>query len=169
MPDQDRQTGQVSEPTGSDGRALLTVPGLVVDMLREGVYAEIGWAGEALHQIASADDRETGQERFRGLSEHLHSAYALLDGIGWASTVPPVDVQIDLRKDRPALVKALDAALLFAEDELKDIDKRDAKRAERGQAPEGEATIERVAALHEFATTVAARIDALTVEEGEGV
>jgi hypothetical protein len=138
-------------------------------MLREGVYAEIGWAGEALHHVASADDRETGQERFHGLMEHLNSAYALLDGIGWASTVPPIDVQIDLRKDHPTLVKALDITLLFAEDELKDIDKRDAKRAERGQAPEGEATIERVAALHEFATTVAGQIDAFAVEEGEGV
>lgn len=97
--------GQVS------GGALVTVPASVVDWLRRAAYAEIGSAAEALDTAAFASDREDHPEWFRGPMQNLREVYALLDAIGWAKTLPPLGVQLDLSEDSWGLMRVLGSAL----------------------------------------------------------
>jgi hypothetical protein len=57
----------------------------------------------------------------------------------------------------------MDAALLFAEDDLRDTGTRDIERAGRGEGP---AKAMRIAALRALARAVQAQVDALATEEG---
>lgn len=164
MPDQDRQSGRVGEPSGSAGRVLLRVPGVVVDGLREGLFAEIGCAGEAVNEWAFADGRETHPEWFRGPTEDLLECYALLDAIGWEGADPPVDVRLDLREGRRVLLKALEAALGFAEEDASEAVRRDAEHTEQGLPAERDVEIERVGVLRDFIAVARAHIDALADE-----
>lgn len=66
MRDEAKHAGEPSSP--EQDRAPLTVPSLAVDGLREGVYAEIGWAAEALQALSGTDDRDTRQVRFAACS-----------------------------------------------------------------------------------------------------
>ena len=155
MPDQDRQMGRVGEPSGSEGRVLLTVPAGVVVWLRRGAYAEIGSAAEAINESAFRDGRGGHQEWFRGPARDLCGVFVLLDAIGWSRTDPPVDAQVDLRNDRRVLMKALEGALGFAEEDI-----------EEGLLRERGAEVERVGVLRDVIAVVQGHIDALAVEEG---
>jgi len=170
MPDQDRQTERVGEPSGSDGRALLTVPAGIVEWLRRGVFAEIGSAAEAMDEAAFKDGRESHPEWFLGPLEDLKEIVALLERIGWDATVSPVDARLDLRRGRRALLRALEAALGFAEEDASEAVRRDAERTDEQEltAAERDIEIERVGVLRDFIATVQAGIDAL-VDESEGL
>lgn len=144
---------------------LLAAPSAGLDRLREGLFAEIGGAGEALQLAASSkEDREAGKTRFRAPLERLRGAWALLDTIGWSTTTPAADVQIDLREHHEALSRALELALLFAEDDLTDLDKHIPKNAEGSEASERDAVVESIAAFRELATTARDRIDELAAQ-----
>jgi hypothetical protein len=167
MPDQDRQTGRVGEPSGSGAGSLLRVPAGIVEWLRRGAFAEIGSAAERINESAFARGRETHPEWFLAPTEDLRELYALLDAIGWASAVPPVAARVDLRKDRRALMSSLEAALGFAEGDASEAVRRNvAEHAGQGQLAEHDVEIERVGALRDFIAVAQARIDALT--DGEG-
>lgn len=148
---QDERSGQVLVLGG----AQVTVPARVVDWLRRAAYAEIGSAAEAIDIAAFATDREAHPEWFRAPAQSLRETYALLDAIGWSGTVPPIAVRIDLREDCWALMRALTAALEFADEDV-----------ERGLASERDAEVERVGVLCDFMAAAEARIDALAVQEG---
>jgi hypothetical protein len=148
------------------GQAQVTVPAMIVDSLRSAAYAEIGLAAEALDTIAFASDREAHPEWFRGSAENLREVYGLLDAIGWAKSVPPVAVQIDLREDYCwALMRTLHGAAGFADDD-------DASQAACGDVEQRSLTLghdaEADAALWDFIADTRAGIDQLAVEEGEG-
>lgn len=167
MPDQDRQAGQVGELSGSEGQALLTVPARIVYWLRQAAFAEIASAAEAIDVVAFVDGREAHREWFLGPAQDLKSIFALLDVIGWAGTVPPVDVKVDLRTDRRALMSALEEALEFAEADANRAARRDhAGQAEPGLSAESDAEVERVGVLRDIIAEAQVRIDALTAKEG---
>ena len=101
-----------------DCGAQVTVPSIVVDPLRSAAYAEVASAAEALDTVALSRDREAHPEWFRGPAESLKQIYALLDVIGWARSVPPIAVRLDLGKDYCwALMRALQGAAEFADDD----------------------------------------------------
>jgi hypothetical protein len=164
---QDEMIGGGSVANG----ARVMVPAVIVDWLREAAYAEIGLAAEALDAVAFDRDREAHQEWFRGPAENLKQIYALLDAIGWAKSVPPDPVRLDLREDYCwALMRALQRADEFAED---DDDASEAGRGDVGQTEPGSALVydleaRRVGVLWDFIAGTRAGIDELAVQEGEG-
>jgi hypothetical protein len=149
-----------------EGAAQLTIPARVVDWLRRAAYAEIASAAQAIDVAAFASDREAHPEWFRGPAESLRETYALLDAIGWSGTVPPAAVQIDLGEDCWALMRALEAALEFADEDASEPPRNGVGHAERGLVSEREVAVERVGVLWDVAAAAQARIDALAVEEG---
>jgi hypothetical protein len=162
MPDQDKQAGHVGEPSGSPSQTSLTVPARIVDWLRPGVFVKIGSAAEALNESAFARGRETHPEWFLGPTEDLRELYALLDAIGWSSTIPAVAARIDLCTDRHALMSSLEAALGFAEEDASEAVRRHAaEHAGQGQPAEHDVEIERVEALRDFIAVAQAHIDTL--------
>ena len=171
MLDQDRQTGCVGEPSGSEGRASLTVPARAVDWLRRGAFAQIGSAAEAIDEVAFADGREAHPEWFRAPMENLRETYALLDAIGWSRTVPPADVRVDLRRDGWVLMRVLHETLEFADADA-DVDEStygDVDRSERnGQSllDQREEATECAGLLCELIAVATSHVDALAVEEG---
>lgn len=114
MQDQDRQAEWAGEPSGPAGGRSLTVPAGIVDGLRRAVFAAIGEAGEAINEAAFAKDCAEHPEWFTVPTNDLVEMYELLEAIGWAATVPPVSVRVDLRADGRALMRALRGALDFA-------------------------------------------------------
>lgn len=155
--------GRVSDDT------LVTIPASVVDWLRRAAYAEIGSAAEALDTAAFSSDREGHPEWFRGPAESLRETYALLDAIGWAKTLPPQGVQLDLSQDSWALMRVLASALELADE---DISETACSMVEHTQpqdpTPAHDEDIQRVGVLCNFMTTAQARIDAIAVREEEG-
>ncbi len=167
MRDKAKHSRRTGEPPS---RASLTVPILAVDGLREGVYAEIGSVAEALQALSGTEDRETKQERFRGLLEHLQGAYALLDAIGWTTTAGQrVSVPVRQPDVRLPLVKALDTALMLAQNDIGDGGGTDPEHTGQGKAAEDDQARERLAALRGFAETVADQLDTLAAREARDV
>jgi hypothetical protein len=152
-----------------EGGAQVTIPAKVVDWLRRAAYAEIASAAQAIDVAAFAKDREAHPERFRGPAQSLRETYALLDAIGWSGTVPPADVQVDLGRDCWALMRALEAALEFADEDVSEPPHNAVGHPERRQAPQRDAQAERIGVLWDFTAAAQARIDALAVQEGAGV
>ncbi len=142
-----------------DAGAQVIIHPQLVDWLRRATYAEIGTAAEALDTAAFAQDREGHPERFRASAQSLRESYALLDKIGWAKTVPPVAVPIDLDGDCWALMRALDGALEFADEEIYEI-----SRDTDGQSLTCER--ERIGELYDFTDDARGRIDILAVQQG---
>jgi hypothetical protein len=151
------------------GGTRVTVPAMIVDWLRRAAYAEIGSAAEALDTVAFAADREVHPEWFRGPAENLREIYGLLDAIGWAKSVPPVAVRLDLRKDYCwALMRALQGAAEFADEDSSEAVRGEVEHAERGLALVHNVEAERVEVLWDFIADAQARIDELAVQEGDG-
>jgi hypothetical protein len=162
------QSIPIGEGFVQDCGAQVTVPARIVDWLRRAAYAEIGLASEALDTVAFSSDREAHPEWFRGSAENLREIYALLDAIGWAKSVPPVAVQIDLREDYCwALMRALHGAAGFADDDdssngvCGDVE-------QRGLTYMHDVEDERVGVLWDFIGDTQARIDELALQEGNG-
>jgi len=147
------------EGTTSDGAQVIVHP-QIVDWLRRALYAEIGSAAETLDTAAFAGDREDHPERFRGPAEALRESYALLDAIGWAKTDPPTTAPIDLNEDCWTLMRALDGALEFADEEVYEV-----SRDTDGQLLACEQ--ERVRELYDFMDDLRGRIDMLAVTEDD--
>jgi hypothetical protein len=129
---------------------IITVPAELVANLRIGLHHLLGTAAEDIADITSRPRREQHPEWYEESRAHLEQAWALLDLIGWADPRQPTAGRIDLRRYRWAAITGLDAAVMFAEEELAEVDLVGAERAERGQPPKREATIERARTLLEF-------------------
>ena len=153
-----------------DCGAQVTVPAMIVDWLRDAAYAEIGSAAEALDTVVLLSDREAHPAWFRGPAENLRQTYALLDAIGWAKSVTPETVQLDLHENYCwALMRALQGSAEFADDgDSSEAAWGDAEQAEPGLALVHGLEARRVGALWDFIVDARARIDELAVEEGDG-
>lgn len=166
MQDQNIPVGEGFE---LDCGAQVVVPSIIVDPLRSAAYAEIASAAEALDTVALDRDREAHPEWFRGSTESLKQIFALLDEIGWARSVPPVSVQLDLGEDYCwALMRALHGAAEFADDDTGEAAGRDVEQTEPGLAFLRDREAKRMSALWDFIADARARIDELAVQEGDG-
>jgi hypothetical protein len=165
MRDQDRQAEWAARPSGSDGGRSLVVPTGIVDELRLAVFAKIGEAGEAINESAFAKDRAEHPEWFTVPTNDLVEMYELLEAIGWAATVPPVSVQIDLWAHSRVLMRTLRGALDFAKADAVEA-MRSAAQPSETTRPAGRATgIERVGVLRAFIAKAQARLD--VIERGD--
>jgi hypothetical protein len=147
----------------------VTIPATIVDWVRRATYAEIGLAAEKLDTAAFASDREAHPEWFLGPAANLRESYALLDEIGWAKTNPPLAVQIELRDYSWALLRALEGALEFADEEIGDHVGEDVEHATQRLDLVPDTVVERVGTLWHFTAEAEARIDALAVQEGDAL
>jgi hypothetical protein len=159
MRDQDRQTGQAGEPSGSKGQELITVPAGIVDGLRRAVFAVIGEAAEAINESAFAKDRGDHSEWFVIPTNDLVGLYELLEVIGWAESAPPVGVQVDLRANGRVLMKALHGALDFAEADASEAVRAAVEPSGTAGLGERAAEIERVGVLRNFIAVAQPRFD----------
>jgi hypothetical protein len=150
----------------TSGGIRVTIPAMIVDWVRRATYAEIGLAAEKLDTAAFASDREAHPEWFLGPAANLRESYALLDRIGWSKTIPPLAVQIELRDYCWALMRALEGALEFADEEISDHVGENAEHAARHLDRVPDAVVERVGTLWHFTAEARAHIDALAVQEG---
>jgi hypothetical protein len=145
------------------------VPAIIVDWLREAAYAEIRAVADALITAAFADDRELRPQWFRGAAETLTQIFALLDAIGWAKSVPPVPVRLDVRANYCwALIRALLGATEFADDDVTEPLCGDVEQTEQDLILAQNLAVQRVGALWDFIANARASIDEWAVEHGNG-
>jgi hypothetical protein len=160
MQDQDRRAEWAGEPSGSGGGRSLVVPAGIVDELRLAVFAAIGEAGEAINESAFAKDRMGHPEWFVVPTNDLVEMYELMEVIGWATTVRPIDVRVDLWVHGRALLRTLQGALEFAEADVSETVRRDAEQSGTSCSAERDAEIDRVGVLRDFIAKAQARFDA---------
>jgi hypothetical protein len=141
--------------------AQVAVPAKVVDALRRAVYAEIGWAAQALDLAILARDREAHLERFRAPAQGLRESYALTNMLGWSRSEPSAVVHVELNSCGWTLMRALATALEFAEEDVDEQTRQDVEQ--RALAAQREC----VGLLSDFIGLVQSRIDALAVGESE--
>jgi hypothetical protein len=165
MQDQDRQAEWAGEPSGSDGARSLTVPAGIVDGLRRAVFAAIGEAGEAINESAFAKDRAEHPEWFTAPTNDLVEMYELMEAIGWAATVPPVSVQLDLWAHGRALMRTLQGALDFAKADAEEAARVPAQQSGRARSVKRDVEAQQVEVLRGFIVVARARLDA--IERGD--
>jgi hypothetical protein len=161
MQDQDRQAEWAGEPSGSAGQRSLEVPAGIVDELRQAVFAKIGEAGEAINESAFAKDRMEHPEWFVVPTNDLVEMYELMEVIGWAATVPPVGVHVDLRAHGRALMRTLRGALDFAEADAEEAARVPAEPSGRARSVERDVEAQQVEVLRGFIVAARARLDAI--------
>jgi hypothetical protein len=140
---------------------MLTVPAEMAEHLRSGLHSGIGDAAETIAQVVVEAGREQHPERYREPLEHFDRVRALLDLIGWSALDPAVEVRVDLREHRQAVLDALRVAMLVSDADLEEAERVDAERAKRDEPSKRETTIRHVHALREFVASVEAQVDAL--------
>jgi hypothetical protein len=128
------------------------------------VFAAIGEAGEAINESAFAKERGEHPEWFTAPTNDLVEMYELLEVIGWAATVPPVGVRVDLWAHGRALMRALRGALEFAEADAEEAACAPVEQSGRARAVERDAEAQQVEVLRGFIVVAWARLDA--VERG---
>lgn len=154
MPDQNNALW-AGEPPGSARPPLLslTVPAVIVGDLRDGAYAALGLAASEIDCAVCSGDRDAHPERCISEFERLDAVRSLLEALGWSAPVPPVDVRLELSRNEGAFATVLDTALMFAEDDLREVQRRNAELTARGDAPQRNVTVEHVDALCDFAAS----------------
>ncbi len=140
---------------------MLVVPAELVGNLRAGLLDVLASAAE---EIATVSIVIEGRGLLREALERLDAVRALLDVIGWTETDPPVEVRFDLREHWQATLDALENEISASRDRVREAAAVDAARAERGEPPKREETIQRARALRQFVATVRTRLDGI----GEG-
>lgn len=137
--------------------STLIVPAGLIDNLRRGALDVLAAAAEEVATVSIIEDRGLLREALA----QFDRVRALLDVIGWIEADPPVEVRFDLREHWQATLDALENEISASGDRVKEAAAVDAERAERGEPPKREATIQRARALREFAAMVQAQADRL--------
>jgi hypothetical protein len=140
---------------------MLVVPAELVGSLRAGLHAALSFAAEEIATRGMDVRRERDPEFYSDALGCFDRARALLDVIGWVKVDPPVEVRFDLREHWQATLDALEKEIDVARDRVQEAAADDAERAERGEPPKSEATIQRVRALYEFTAMVREQADRL--------
>ncbi len=139
----------------------LVVPAEMVPYLRQGLHFKLGNAADAISEVVVQLDSERGAGWYREPLERFDRLRVLLDHIGWEETDSPVEVHLDLREHRHAVLEALCVQVLVSEDELRESARVEAERTAAGEPPSHEATARRVRALREWVAAVEAQANTL--------
>jgi hypothetical protein len=132
-----------------------------VDGLRRAVFAAIGEAAEAINESAFAKDRAEHSEWFTVPTNDLVEMYELLEAIGWAATVPPVRVHVDLWAHGRALMKTLRGALDFAEADAEETVRVPAEQPGTARPVQRDVEAQQVEVLRGFIVVARARFAAI--------
>jgi hypothetical protein len=106
---------------------------------------------------AHAAKHERHPEWFAEWRECLEGVFVLMDVVGWNEADSPHDIEISLAEHGETLSAALDSFKGVVEDDLREVDANDARRAEEGVAPRKEQVVRRSAAYIEFVELVEVR------------
>jgi hypothetical protein len=104
---------------------------VIVESLRDGLYAEIGFAGEDIAEISLKRSPVRRPAAHQKLRRRLNAVYQMLDAIGWETSATDADVQVDLRAQDQLALTVLRRQLAAETDALKDL-----QAAERVDAAE---------------------------------
>jgi hypothetical protein len=148
--------------------AIFTLPAEMVGPIRDGLHTALGDAAQRIEDVSTKPERERHPEWYAEPREHYRSVCRLLDLIGWGGGgESSADAELDLRENAWALMAAVDAALVLAEEQWHERDRIDAERTERGEAPRGDAISEQFERLRELRWAVRLRVSGL-VTRGKG-
>jgi hypothetical protein len=157
------------QPTPEQSRRRQTppllLPAWIQAPLRSGLIAVLAIAAQGISANAAFPEREQHPDWYSDHRKNLEAACALLDVIGWADTEQSTDIEIDLHEHHWALEEALESLLRTAESDLNEADAVDVERAEDGEVPQKEATVERVHALRDYTTDAKAQIQSLKAKQ----
>jgi hypothetical protein len=137
----------------------LTIPASVLPDVRESLLCLMGDATGAIRHALEQRTREHQLERFDAGRRQLEQVFALLDLVGWGAAAEPREVEVDLGEYGPTLKEALDEYLPILEDQEKEADVNDRRRAQEGKPPLREEIVNRLVGLRAFTTQVALRLD----------
>ena len=136
----------------------MTIPAAVIFDVREGLFCLMGDATQGLDQALVRPDRELHPEWFEADRELLGRAFALLDVIGWSAGSEPAKVDVDVGQHGGTLKDALDGYLPLLEDQEKDADIDDRRRAAEGKPLRKQEISNRLLACREFAALLERRV-----------
>jgi hypothetical protein len=135
------------------------IPAALLQALREGVYAELRDAAEAVVALTQTPGVHEHAERYARYRARLAEAFALLEAIGWESTDDAHDrrdVQLELLEHGTVLLRALAGARDDAADAVQDV-----AAGRQTDAGKCEAIRQRAAALSELTEALTVRVDGL--------
>jgi hypothetical protein len=138
---------------------ILTIPAGVLPDVREGLLCLMGDATGAIRHALEQRTREHQLDRLDADRRQLEQVFALLDLVGWGAAGEPREVEVDLGRYGPTLKEALDGYLPILEDQEKEADVNDERRAVEGKPPLREEIVSRLVGLRAFTTQVALRLD----------
>jgi hypothetical protein len=133
----------------------LTIPAEVIPDVREGLFCVLGGAAESTLHTLEQPDREYHPEWFREDREQLKEVLALLDLVGWNAGCETGQMDVDVAAHSHTLKAAVDAYLPILENQEKEADVDDERRAQEGRPPRKREIVRRVVALRDLATRLA--------------
>jgi len=134
---------------------MVTIPPDLLDDVRDLLYAHLDAIGRELFYAGEGPIFERDPAQYAGIFERLDKVRSLLDMTGWAGGLDaPTEIQVDLDEYGTLLEAAVERRLRVDRDMLREIDRVDAERARRGEAPIREAVTARLDALQVFLATV---------------
>jgi hypothetical protein len=134
---------------------MVTIPPDLLNDVRDVLYAHLNAIGRELFYVGEGPISERDPAQYAGIFERLDKVRSLLDMTGWAGGLDaPTEIQVDLDEYGTVLEAAVERWLRIDRDVLREIDRVDAERARRGEAPIREAVTARLNALQVFLATV---------------
>lgn len=85
--------------------STVVIPPEVVDLLRDGLRAQIASAAQRITSAAGQLDAREHPERYQDPLRCIYALDTLMEEIGWST--PPSDLQVDLQTHAWALIEAL--------------------------------------------------------------
>jgi hypothetical protein len=115
--------------------STLRIPAGVLADVREALFGLMGDAAEALSHVLEQPGREQHPEWFHAGRGQLGQVFALLDLIGWDDAPSPLDVEVDPSEHAVPLREALDSYLPLLEDQEREAEVDDQRRAREHRPP----------------------------------
>jgi hypothetical protein len=128
----------------------LTIPAELIPDVREGLFSLLGDAAEAILHALEQPESQRRREWFAADREQLRCVFALLDLTGWDAAPEAGAVPVDLREHGGTLRHALDGYLPLLEDQEREADLNDRRRAAEGKAPRRAEIVSRAGACRAF-------------------
>ena len=132
----------------------------MLPQLRDGLSTWLATQTEIIDQRLPCSGRAWHPEWFAPARLMFEEAFALIDLVGWATSVAQGDPQISVSRHGQRVKQALDSTLTSLADALEEADANDARRASEGLPPRKQEIIEHARAVCEFLTVIEQALDA---------
>jgi hypothetical protein len=114
--------------------STLIVPTEMLDCLRSGLHIELGDVAEAISEATDGRKRQAHPEWFTELFGRFDAIRALLAVVGWSTSAPDQDVEVDIDAHRDVLLVALTSQLGVEQNSKQELDREHADKAARHEA-----------------------------------